>query len=438
MSATINELLLDRKQIVQRIIGNTKIPKFVKIKQSFNNNVIFDISSAIRAELATNEIQKTLRPGMSIAITVGSRGIAHIDLISKTVITFLKEKGCKPFIIPAMGSHGGATPEGQVEMLDSFGITEVSMQVPIISSMKTEIIGYAPGKKPIYLSSDALKADGIVVIGRVKPHTAFRGPYESGLIKMMVIGLGKQQGAESCHYEGFGNMATNLENFADCILEKTNILFGLAIIENAYDETCMIKALPKNRIKQEEPALLLKAKELMPKILFDDFDILIIDQIGKNFSGDGADPNISGSFSTPYATGGPKYQRYVILDLSNDTHGNASGIGMADFTTKRAVCKMDFDASYPNALTSRVVSGVKLPMVLNSDKLAIQAAIFCLVSVDHDHPKIVRLANTSHIDEIYISEALIPQAKTHDAIKFLGDLQEVFFDENGNIPELEG
>jgi hypothetical protein len=332
-----------------------------------------------------------------------------------------------------MGSHGGATAEGQREVLAGYNVTEKTMGVPIRSSMETVIIGHTPEGNSVYLDKIASQADGIIVVGRIKPHTAFRGTYESGLMKMMVIGMGKQKGAESCHMEGFGRMAHNVETYADIILSNARILLGIGIIENAFDNTCKITAIPKNEIKERERDLLREAKRLMPRILFPKFDILVIDQIGKNFSGDGADPNISATYCTPYASGGPEFQRYVILDLSEETHGNAIGIGMADFATKRVYDKTDFGMTYPNALTCTVVSGVRMPMILRNDRLALQAAIFCCTGIDKTKPRIVRIMNTSHIETLWISEPLVSEALRNENIKIIQPAGEVTFDNDGNL-----
>jgi len=404
-----------------------------RVKQTFEDNALKDIPGVIAQEFQKPEIAGRIKPGMSIAITSGSRGVAHIAEITKEIVKQIQKLGGKPFIFPAMGSHGGATAEGQREMLEGYGITEKTMGVPIKSSMETVVIGHTPEGKPVYIDKNAAEADGVVVVGRIKPHTAFRGTWESGLLKMMVIGMGKQKGAESCHDEGFGRMAHNVEVYADVIMSKANILFGVGIVENAFDNTCLIEAILPDHFKKREAELLKIARELMPKILIPKFDILIVDQIGKNFSGDGADPNITGTYCTPYATGGPEFQRYVILDLSDETHGNAIGIGMADFTTRRAFDKTDFDATYPNALTSTVVSGVKMPMVLKSDREAIQAALFCCTGIDKSKPRIVRIKNTSHIDTIMVSEALIEEARRNSQMQVLEEPKELSFDRQGNL-----
>jgi hypothetical protein len=433
MSERFRDSAWDRHGVIDNILGSIKIPKMAKINQIFEDNSIRDIPAAIADEFSKNEIASTIKPGMNIAITAGSRGVANIDKILKGIIDHVQKLGGKPFIFPAMGSHGGATAEGQLEVLASYNITEKTMGVPIRSSMETVIIGHTSEGKSVHLDKIASQADGIIVVGRIKPHTAFRGTYESGLLKMMVIGMGKQKGAESCHMDGFGRMARNVETYADIIFKNAGILLGIGIIENAFDNTCKIEAIPANEIKIREKDLLMEAKRLMPRIMFPKFDILVIDQIGKNFSGDGADPNISTTYCTPYASGGPEFQRYVVLDLSEETQGNAIGIGMADFTTKRVYDKTDFDKTYPNALTCTVVSGVRMPMVLRNDRLALQAAIFCCTEIDKTKPRMVRIMNTSHIENIWISEPLVSEALTNKNIEIIQPAGDVKFDGDGNL-----
>jgi hypothetical protein len=285
----------------------------------------------------------------------------------------------------------------------------------------------------VHIDRFAAEADGVIVVGRVKPHTAFRGEYESGVMKMMTIGMGKQKGAELCHAEGFGRMAENVPSFAKVILERGNILFGVAILENAYDATCRIEALPRAEIAAREPELLREAKRLMPRILIPRFDILVVDQIGKNISGDGADPNITGTYCTPYASGGPEIQRYVILDLTEETHGNAIGVGMADITTQRLYDKTDFDESYPNSLTCRVLSTIKMPVVMASDRLALQAAIYACIDLDPKGPRLVRIRNTSQVDVISVSEALLPDLASDPRLERLEPPADLSFDRHGNL-----
>lgn len=419
--------------VISNLLSDIKLPKMAKIRQKFSRPIIDDIPLAIYNEVNKPEIAKNIKKGNTIAITVGSRGVANIALITKELVRNVKKLGGEPFIIPAMGSHGGATAKGQVEVLNSLGVTEEYIDAPIKATMETVKIGETPDGKPVFIDKYAAEADGIIVVGRVKPHTAFRGKYESGLMKMMAIGLGKQKGADICHAEGFKYMAHYVPLFANVIIENANILFGLALVENAYDETCKIVALNKEEIPEKEPDLLVESKKLMPKIMFDTFDVLVVDEIGKNISGDGMDPNITATYCTPYASGGPEIQRVVVLDLTEETHGNAVGIGMADFTTKRAYNKINLEITYPNALTCIVVDTVKIPMILNNDYEAIAAAVKTCSEIDKNNPRIVRIKNSLHIDEIYISEALLEEAKNNPDIEILEEPKPFGFDENGNL-----
>ncbi len=436
MSEKFRDSVWDRHGVVDKIVGSAVIPRFVKVRQIFEDNTIRDLPAAVAREFAKPEVAARIRPGMSIAVTVGSRGLANLKILVRETVAQIKKLGAKPFIFPAMGSHGGATAEGQRQILASYGVTEEFIGAPIKSSMETVIIGKVADGRTVHLDKHASEADGIVLLARVKPHTAFRGKYESGLLKMLAIGVAKQEGAESCHAHGFGQMARNVIDFGSVYLKNEKILFGLAVIENSFDDTCKIEAVLREDILAREPALLEEAKALMPQIMFPKFDILIIDQIGKNFSGDGADPNVSASYCTPYASGGPEYERYVILDLSDETHGNAIGIGMADISTKRAFDKIDFDAGYPNALTSTVLDGVHVPLILKNDETAIKTAIFSSVHADKANPRIVRIKNTSHIEEILISEALLEEAKKNSRIEILEQPRPLAFDGNGNLRDI--
>ncbi|HUZ16883.1 MAG TPA: lactate racemase domain-containing protein [Spirochaetia bacterium] len=433
MTQSIRESSWDRDGIVRSILDPVKIPKMARVRQLFPDDRIADIPSAVAGQLARPEIRRTIRAGMKIAITVGSRGIANIPLIAAELARNIKSLGGEPFIIPAMGSHGGATAEGQRAVLEALGVTERSVGAPIHATMETVVVGSTERGQSVHMDKHAAGADGIIVLGRVKPHTAFRGEFESGLLKMMAIGMGKRQGAEICHAEGFGRMAENVPAFARVVLKEAKILFGLAVVENAFDATSIIEAIPRDSIEDRERSLLATAKELMPRILFPEFDVLIVDRIGKNFSGDGADPNITGTYCTPYAEGGPQFQRYVVLDASDETHGNSLGVGMADVTTKRLFDKSDFDASYPNALTSRVLKTIRMPMVLNNDRLAIQASLYTSVGIGPEGARIVRIPNTSHVDVISVSEALIAAARSHPEIEILDAPEQLAFDGDGNL-----
>ncbi len=438
MSEKFRDSVWDRHGVVDKIVGSTKIPKFAKVRQTFEDNTIKDIPAAVAKEFARPDVAARIKPGMTIAVTVGSRGLANLKFLVKETVAQIRKLGGKPFIFPAMGSHGGATAEGQRQVLESYGVTEDFIGAPIKSSMETVVIGRVPDGRTVHMDKNASEADGVVLLARVKPHTAFRGEYESGLMKMLAIGVAKQEGAESCHSHGFGEMAKNVVDFGSVYLKNAKILFGIAVIENSFDNTCKVEAVLKENFLKREPELLKEARALMPQIMFPKFDVLVIDQIGKNFSGDGADPNVSASYCTPYASGGPEYERYVILDLSEETHGNAIGIGMADISTKRAYDKIDFDAGYPNALTSTVLDGVHVPMILKNDETAIKTAIFSSVHADKANPKIVRIKNTSHIEEILISEALLDEARKNPKIEILEQPRPLAFDKDGNLPDVGG
>jgi hypothetical protein len=418
---------------VAAIVSKQPIPRFCKIKQKFEDFKIYDIECEVKKKLQRAGTLDRIMPGQSIAITSGSRGVANIAKITKTIVDEVKRMGGNPFIVPAMGSHGGATSEGQTEVLESYNITEETMGCPIRSSMETAKVGVSEYGKPVRLDKNAVQADGIIIVGRVKPHTAFSGKYESGLLKMITIGLGKQFGAEICHADGFKYMEQNVTSIAREALNKCKILFGVALVENAHDETRRIEAIPAEKFFEEEPALLVEAKINMPRILIDEVDVLIVDEVGKNISGSGMDPNITGTFATPYASGGIKKQRTVVLDLTEETHGNGMGLGMSDFSVQRAFDKMDFEKTYPNALTSTVPAPIKIPMILANDRLAIKAAIQTCNKIDHNNPRIVRIKNSLELQEILISESLLEEARKNQQIEVLEEPCELYFDENGNL-----
>ncbi|TVR62783.1 MAG: DUF2088 domain-containing protein [Spirochaetaceae bacterium] len=415
------------------MLDGITIPRMVRVRQNLDATRIESIPATVRAELSRPEIAATVRSGMSIAITCGSRGVANIAEITREIASALKAAGAHPFVFPAMGSHGGGNAEGQLKVLANLGVTEASVGVPIRSSMDVVQIGTLEDGRPVMIDRLASEADGIVVVGRVKPHTAFRGPYESGLFKMLAIGLGKHRGAEMCHDQGFARMAENVPAFARAILRSAKILFGVAIIENAHDETCRIVALEKGRIEADEPALLEEARSRMARIGVSNIDVMIVDEIGKNHSGDGMDPNITGSYSTEYASGDPAVKQYVVLDVDPASYGNIVGVGRADFTTKRVYDQADFDATYPNALTAKVPLVAKMPMVLATDKLAIQAAIKMCSELGGDGVRVVRIRNSSHVDEIFVSESLVAEIESSAGMKVLEAPAEMRFDETGAL-----
>ncbi len=407
--------------ILQKLLKDIPVPKMAKVEQIFHAPEIEDVAAEVHKAINHAEVLSRVSKGERVAIAVGSRGIADIDVLTREVVTAVKSIGGEPFIVPAMGSHGGATGEGQKEVLEELGVTEESVGAPIIASMEVVKVGELPNGLPVYVDKHAYEADQVIIINRIKAHTAFRGPVESGLLKMLTIGLGKQKGAEAAHLYGFKHMADHVPEMAKIMLSKINFLFGLGSIENAYDHIAKIVALPAEKIIEEEPNLLIEAKSLMAKLMFDKIDVLVVDEIGKDISGDGMDPNITGRYATPYATGGPDVMRIVVLGLTTKTHGNANGLGMADITTKAVVDSIEWHKGYANSLTSTVTNVVKVPMFMETNELAVKAAIKTCNAFDLNKLKVVRIKNTLDIKEIWVSEALLEEIKEKDQFKVLSE-----------------
>lgn len=403
-----------------------KLPRFARIQQKFAREKLDDIPG---------EVRQAMRPhldgvcGKRIAVGVGSRGIANIALITKTVIDVLLQAGAKPFLIPVMGSHGGATAEGQAEMLESFCISAATMGVPVDATMEVEPIGEIEPGLPIYVCKSALEADGIVIIPRIKPHTCFRGAIESGICKMLVIGLGKQIGADSVHAQGFNRFAELIPKAGRLIAEKTKVLFAVALVENAFEDTCRIEVVPQEDILKldTEKAMLQKARNLMGRILLPKFDVLVIDYIGKNISGDGQDPNVTGLYISPWMSGGPEFQKSVILDLTEESHGNANGVGMVDVTTRKLFDKIDYVSMYTNGFTSTEVEACKIPLVASTPEDAIRIAVKLCNGVLPGQHKIVWIKNTLELTELLISEPLLDEAAAHPDIEVVSGPCELKF-----------
>lgn len=423
------------RQFVTDLVSGQSIPKMFSVRQKFPRKKLNpqEIPQIINHLLKDDKFSSQIKPGMKIAITAGSRGIDNVALTTKCLADFVKSKGGQPFIVPAMGSHGGATAEGQKAILEGYGITESYIGCPIVSSMEVKKIGVNDEGIDVFIDKHAAEADGIIIGCRIKPHTAFRGPYESGIMKMMTIGLGKQHGAEVCHEAGFKNMAKNVPMFGKAIIKNAPVLFAVPTIENAFDETYKIVAINADEIVDEEPKLLKEAFSLMPKILVNECDVLVVDHIGKNFSGDGMDPNITGTFCTPYASGGINAQRVCVLDLSPETHGNGIGLGYSSATTKRVFDKLDLASMYPNAITCTVLGGVRIPIVMESDKEAIQVCVKTCNEIDKNNVKIVRIPNSLHIEHIMLSEAYYSEVRENPNLVIESEPEYLPFDLDGNL-----
>ena len=392
---------------VSRLLRDVPLPEMFHASQRFPDKHIDreDIRKTIFDEIRRSGMDARIKPGMRVAVTAGSRGIRNVDEITRSVVAFVKSCGAEPFIVPAMGSHGGATAEGQRGVLAGYGITEETMGCPVLSSMETEFLGYSELGKPVYMDKNAYGADGVILSCRLKPHNAFRGPVESGPCKMMTVGLGKQKGAEQVHSDGMDIIAKNIPTMAKVTLGTGKILFAIPCLENAYDQTMMFEAIPAEKILEREPELLKIAFANMPSIIVGSGDVLIVDQIGKNFSGTGVDPNITGTFSTPYATGGVQVQRTCFLNITEESHGNSLGVGLASAITKRIFDQIDADAMYTNCMTSTVIKSAMVPCVMSTDKEAIQFCIRTCNRIDKQNPRVIRIKNSLHIGQVMLSKA---------------------------------
>ncbi len=416
-----------------------ELPRFIRVRQNFPITPSLDIRRTLEIEF--QKLREQIRPGDRIAVGVGSRGITHLVEIVACVLEQLQILGAKPFIIPAMGSHGGATPQGQRDVLASYGITEHSMGVPIMDSLDVQQIGISKDNVPAYCSTEALEADGIVLINRIKPHTDFFGTLGSGLIKMSVIGLGKRTGATAMHLAatqfGYENA---IRGIAQVVLQKTPLLGGIAIVENQYHDTARIQVVPKEDFESAEKQLLIEARSLMPLLPFDEIDLLIIDQIGKNISGAGMDPNvinrsIHGYSSLPLRGDrtSPFIRRIFVRSLTIETDGNAVGIGMADATTTRLVLETNTQVTNINALTSLTPQSVKVPISFYTDREAIERMLASLPLPDTRNARIVRILDTLSVADMVISESLWTEIDANSNLTPLNELHEMEFDAAENL-----
>ena len=387
-------------------LSGSPIPKVALVRRHFLQDHIADVAAETRKRLAEARLSDLVRPGWRIAITAGSRGIAGIDVIVGTVAEELRRLGAQPFVIPAMGSHGGATAAGQVELLAELGITEARLGVPILSSMETVVVGRCRNGAEVHMDRHAFESDGVVVINRVKCHTNFRGPIESGLCKMLSVGLGKQAGAESIHGH---SLASTIPEAAQIALETGKVLLGIAVVENAYHQPYRVVAVGPRGFHEADRELLILSNKLAPGLPFDELDVLVVDWIGKEISGSGMDSNVIGQWrltgEPPFR---PMYRRVVALNVTPGSHGNCVGIGMADFTTRRLVSQFDAEKVYLNALTANVPHTAKIPMVLETEVEAVEVALRSARPRGGDF-ELVRIKSTSELQELYVTAPLLSQ-----------------------------
>jgi hypothetical protein len=413
-------------------------PQFVRIRQQFERPRVEDVPAAVAAALEKLELERRIRPGHTVALTAGSRGIADIPVILKATADFLKKLGAKPFIVPTMGSHGGATAEGQQKLIESYGITEAFVGAPIRSSMDVVQLGSTAEGFPVMLDRHAAGADHIGVVGRVKPHTGYHGPVESGLLKMMMIGLGKHAGALAYH-------RLLLEQPYDLVVRsvgrtmraKAPISFGLAIVENAFDETAVIEAVHPEKFEPREEELLTLAKRLLARLPLHQAELLIIDEIGKDVSGSGMDTNVVGRKRAfrgqPPGEGQPMMRLIFVRGLSERTHGNATGIGLADFTTTRLVRRMNYKATVINCLTAGYPEGAFLPVHFDTDREVFEAALKIVGSREPDEARVMHIKNTLMLEELEVSEACLADPNPQTRFTPIGPARPPAFDGEGNL-----
>jgi hypothetical protein len=398
------------------LLSGVPLPDLVLLRQHFPRPQLTDITEHITRTLEKSEVATRITPGTRIAIGVGSRGVANIALIIRALVSSLRSYGAAPFVFPAMGSHGGATPAGQVEVLTSLGVTEAYIGAPIVSSLEVDHLGSLPNGLPVYIDRAANAADGIILVNRIKPHTDFAAPIESGLAKMAVIGMGKHKSALTMHSWGLEGLTVQITEAARFVVQHAALLFGLAIIENAYDEVAEIILVPPEGIGTGlERALLERAKSFMPRLPWETLDVLIIDEMGKDISGAGMDPNIIGRMRWgKQKTTATDITSIAVLDLTAASHGNAIGLGLADFTTQHVLAKVDTQSFYINSITAGVIAlnSTKIPMILETEREAVAAAIRACGHPDLTQIRLARIKNTLNLEYILANKSALQDLRT--------------------------
>jgi hypothetical protein len=430
-------LFLDIKKADKIIFGGIfmHIPALTLVKQIAKQPEVKDVAGETLLQWKNSGLQQKIKPGAHVAIGVGSRGIANLAAIVKATIEYFKGIGAKPFIVSAMGSHGGANAQGQRELLGEYGISEENLGVTVKTDMDSVVIGKNSWNEPVYWDKNALAADAVVTISRIKPHTDFRGRFESGIAKMLVIGLGKREGASQHHRWGFKGLRDMLPETAKVILEKTNFLGGLAVLENAHEQTAKLEFVSTQNLMEVEPKLLDEARQLLGKLPFHDIDLLVVGEIGKNYSGAGIDPNVVGRLliegQNDFET--PKIIRMCALDLSPESHGNGTGVGIADLTTDKLLASIDPVPFRMNNLTACFLWRSKLPIAFPSDKECIQTGLETCWQPDLNAIRMVVVPNSLELAELYVSAPLLEEVRKNKDLAISGDSFELQFDDKGNL-----
>lgn len=412
-------------------VEQVTIPEMVTIHQKYDPAKIEDVAAHMRTELEKlpdHDQYKDKR----ICITVGSRGIPDLDVIVRIICDMLKEWGAKPFIIPAMGSHAGGVAEGQREMIAGYNITEESMGVPILASMDVVQYGELNGI-PLYCDKYAMESDGIVILNKVKPHTDFRGPHESGMAKMIAIGIAKHKGAAMFHSFGFHRFAELIPPVAEVFLEKCPFAFGVGVVQNAYDDICNIEVCTKENFMETDARLLEIAKEKLPKFKFDGIDLLIIDEIGKNISGNGHDPNVTGRNLGGTFTSVLDLKKLFIRGITPEAHHNGAGLSSADITLRRVANDVDWGVTWTNGLTTGFTSVCRIPLYAETDLEAIRICLRTCYNLDYTKARIVHIKNTLEMSTIEVSAPLYASIKDIEGIELVSGPKPMEFDADGNL-----
>ena len=399
------------------------LPKMYRVRQSFNKEHLEDIEGTVAREFAKAEIRSQVKPGMRVALAVGSRGIRNLSRIVKCVVDQLLALGAEPFIVAAMGSHGGGTLEGQLEILHTYGITQEAMGIPVIANNDVELLGSTSRGIQVYFDKLCLEqADLVIPINRVKLHTDFVDTIQSGMCKMLVIGLGHHKGCTAIHKADFSYFGDTLREATRLILSRAKVGFGVAIMENAYDQTLLVEAVPAEKMLEREAELVMLSRKNMPILMIPDIDVLVVEQIGKDISGNGYDPNILGKsfLLKEFVLPVPKIDRMVVLDVSPASHGSAVGIGIFDVTTRKLFDQLNMEAMYANDIALGCLDDCKIPLVAADEEEAIRVAVKVLRDNDPEKLKIVRIRDTLHMEEIQVSEDLLDVVKADPRLELLG------------------
>ena len=410
------------------------LPEWTLIHQRVDSAEIGDVRAAVYAAL--EPVMAAVAPGARVCLAVGSRGIDRIDQVVAATVERVRQADATVFIVPAMGSHGGATAEGQLEVLASYGITPDAVDCEIRSSMETVALGEARPGVPVFFDRHAFsEADLVIPINRIKPHTDFTGEIESGLLKMIAIGLRKQKGADIFHRQGFATFHELIPAVAMHTLSRAAIPFGLALVENGYARLRHIEAIPAGHMLERERELLVMARVAMARVPLAAIDVLVLDFIGKDISGLGMDSNVVGRYYTGPTGSGPAIQRIVVRDLTDETEGNAVGIGMADVVLRRAVERMDAAKTYMNCVTAKTPEGARVALTVETDREALDVALACCIQVTKEQARIARIRDTKHLEWLYASEALIPELLATGACEIVGRSQPIGFDRAGRFTD---